>query len=199
MKPLHLRRLTALIGLALAGGEAHAATWTVTSTGEPASITSASCAGVCTLRDAINAAANGDTIQFAPALDGATIALSLYSNPATGNQFGASAFYLDTKGVIIDATLNGLTQGVVISAQAANAGCWDNCFRLFDIDYFGGLTLNGITRAAGNGGTVNFTLTGPAVTTTTINTSFSTIKDKSINNNIVYCINFKPAVIERPV
>ena len=153
MKPLYLRRLTALIGLALAGSEAHGATtWTVTSTGEPASITSASCAGVCTLRDAINAAANGDTIQFAPALDGATIALSLYSNPATGNQFGASAFYLDTKGVIIDATLNGLTQGVVISAQAANAGCWDNCFRLFDIDYFGGLTLNGITLTGGVAG-----------------------------------------------
>src|SRR6478735_4353210 len=90
MKSLHLRRLTALIGVALAGGEAHAATtWTVTSTGEPASITSASCASDCTLRDAINAAANGDTIQFAPALDGATIALSMYSNPAAGAQFGA--------------------------------------------------------------------------------------------------------------
>jgi len=151
MNSFHLRTLSALIGLALAGGEAHAATtWTVTSAGEPASITSASCAGTCTLRDAINAAVSGDTIRFSPALDGATIALSLYSNPATGQQFGASAFYISGKSLIVDATVNGLTQGVVISAKTANANCSPgSCFRLFDVNTGAGLALNGVTLTGG--------------------------------------------------
>ncbi|HET7065108.1 MAG TPA: hypothetical protein VFI49_12610 [Rudaea sp.] len=151
MKTLHLRTLSALIGLALAGGEAHAATtWTVTSAGEPALITSASCAVTCTLRDAINAAASGDTIRFAPALDGATIALSLYSKPAAGQQVGASAFFVSGKSLILDATLNGLTKGVVISAQTANTNCSaGSCFRLFDVNTGAGLTLNGVTLTGG--------------------------------------------------
>jgi hypothetical protein len=123
---------------------AGASTWIVTGNGEPATLTSAACnagAHTCpTLRDAINTAISGDTIQFDPALDNATINLTLYSNPmgcvtstattcvsgTLGRQFGPSAFFIDGRSLTIDAAT--LAHGVTVT-RAATA---DN-FRLFDI------------------------------------------------------------------
>jgi hypothetical protein len=143
-----------------------ASTWTVTGTGEPASIGSASCPGnnCPTLRDAINSAASGDTIVFASTLDGQTITLTLYSNdpgcvtsgPTTctsgtlGTEFGPSAFFINGgKTLTIDATQNGLTHGIALTA-ANSAGCTTGaCFRLFDIDSGSALNLSGLTLRDG--------------------------------------------------
>lgn len=160
----HLRyaALGLLAGLGLATGSIHAATLTVTGAGEPATIGSASCPGsqCATLRDAVNAAASGDTIRFDPALDGQTIALTLFSNPmgcatvnattcsgggTLGTQFGPSAFFVSGKTLTIDA-LSGLNKGVVISRSTASGTA---AFRLFDIDSGGTLNLSGLTLSNG--------------------------------------------------
>lgn len=183
-----LMRLCALGALGLAAAGAQAATITVMKNGDidgTANLgTTASCnsAGTqCdTLREAINLAKSGDTIEFAPSLDGKTIALSRYTNclkttdqtvtqtclplvpwplvaGSTTNhfvsQFGPSAFFISGKTLTIDATANGLKQGVVLSAKDANttpAACGaGSCFRLFDIDPTGSLTLKGLTLTGG--------------------------------------------------
>src|SRR4051812_34335639 len=96
VRVLGLNLLVVACSYAVAG-TAGAKTLTVTGLGEPGSISSANCpANSCaTLRDAVNAAASGDTIAFANALDGKSILLTLSSNDtAPGSiEFGASAFF----------------------------------------------------------------------------------------------------------
>jgi hypothetical protein len=115
--------------------------------------------------------------MFAPVLDGQTIRLSLYTNclttsdtldsstNAAGNpclppatwpgyvtQFGPSAFFISGKALTIDAAA-GLSQGIVLDASAANAGCGPgSCFRFFDVDGGSALTLRGLTLRGGAGG-----------------------------------------------
>lgn len=154
--------LVLLAGLGLPTAVTHAATLTVTGSGEPAAIDSANCPGdQCpTLRDAINKAASGDTIRFAPALDGQTIALTLYGNPlgcvtssatacsgsgTLGAQFGPSAFFISGRTLSIDA-VTGLAKGVVIARSTAGGTA---AFRLFDIAGNGGLNLSGVTLSNG--------------------------------------------------
>jgi hypothetical protein len=168
-----LNRLPAFIArgmwvlILLLATPACAATWTVNAVGEPpGGITSASCTSTtCTLRDAINASASGDTVQFAATLDGQTIALSLFSNPsgcvtstattcgdggALSTQFGPSAFFLSTgKALTLDATVNGLQLGVTLSASNATDCTAGTCFRLFDVDTGSSLTLRGLTLQNG--------------------------------------------------
>jgi len=133
-------------------------TLTVTNSGEPATLTTNDCAaGQCTtLRGAFNAAASGDTIVFAKALDGQTVILTLSSNDlsAGSTEFGPSAFFLgNAKTLTIDATANGLTHGVVLSRSGA-AGISN--FRLFDVGSGSSLSLRGLTLhnglAQGSGG-----------------------------------------------
>src|SRR5437868_12567243 len=79
---------------------------TVNALDEPVGgITSASCTASCTLRDAFNSAASGDTIRFAPTLDGQAITLTLFSNDISvgSTEFGPSAFFLHNKTLTIDA------------------------------------------------------------------------------------------------
>jgi len=75
------RRLAHCAGwlLLLMASSAGASTWTVTGSGEPAAANTNDCSGgnCATLRGAINAAQNGDTIQFASAVNGSTITLTL--------------------------------------------------------------------------------------------------------------------------
>jgi len=128
-----------------------ASTLTVIGTGEPAALTTNDCSGTqcVTLRGAINAAASGDTIVFdKAALDGQTIILTLSSNALpTGTEFGPSAFFLTNgKSLTIDATANGLTQGVVLARSGA-AGTAN--FRLFDVANGSSLSLRGLTLRNG--------------------------------------------------
>lgn len=62
------RGLIAVLALATLAPAAQAAVYTVNSNSDPASGTASNCtagnAGTCTLRDAITAATNGDTINF---------------------------------------------------------------------------------------------------------------------------------------
>ncbi len=105
--------------------------------------------GAGSLRAQIAAAASGDTIVFAAALDGATISLTTFSNDiSTGSkQFGPSAFFITgSQTLTIDATANGLTQGVVIARSSA-AGTAN--FRLFDVGVGSSLTLRGVTLVNG--------------------------------------------------
>ncbi len=153
-----------LIGLAFAaaGKPATATTWVVDTLGEPASgdVFSANCvATACTLRDAINSSITGDTIRFAPALDGTTITLTLFRNDlgcvtsdatdcsdggSLSIEFGPSAFFItNANNVDIDG-LTGLTHGVTIARDVTRPA-----FRLFDIDSGSGLTLSGVTIANG--------------------------------------------------
>ncbi len=154
----------ALFAFGLSLGSTWAATLTVTSNGESAALDTDDCSGTScpTLRAAINHAASGDTIVFAPSLDGATITLTRYTNclstgdtgsatclpPAGGwtggqvNQFGPSAFYID-KTLTIDASI-GLSQGVVIARDTLAVR-----FRLFDVAPTGALSLRGVTLANG--------------------------------------------------
>ncbi len=160
---------------------ASAATLTVTGSGEPPDLASASCpvangiAGCGTFRDAMNlAASNGDannTIVFSAALDGATIRLSQYTNCTSATtttptstclprpqewaqstfngqsqvtQFGPSAFYVPkgiptVKTLTIDATANGLTQGVTIERLTSAPP-----FRLFNVGVGATLNLKGL-------------------------------------------------------
>jgi len=146
----------AIAAVTLAGA-AHATTFTVTSTTEPATLASASCdaSNHCpTLRDAINKAASGDTIVFAPALDGQTITLNLFANDLGNGQFGPSAFYLRDKAITIDAA-SGLSKGIVIERNPfstdpnADPNTPGTTFRLFDVGPGASLTLIGLTLQHG--------------------------------------------------
>ena len=161
-----------VLALALpVAGQVHAATLTVTSPAEAPALDTDDCspgtgnAACTTLRGAINHARDGDTIVFAPALDGQTISLTRYTNCLTAGQsagttclkpsggwsegfveqFGPSAFYLHDRSITIDASANGLQQGVVI-ARAAGA----SAFRLFDVNRGAGLALRGVTLSHGH-------------------------------------------------
>ena len=112
-------------------------------------VTNSNDSGAGSLRAQIAAAATGDTIVFSPALDGATIDLTTFSNDlsAGSTQFGPSAFFITgSKTLTIDATANGLTQGVVI-ARSSVAGTAN--FRLFDVGVGASLTLRGVTLSNG--------------------------------------------------
>lgn len=130
-----------------------AATLTVTTAGEIADtepLSRAQCSPAAgdrncdTLRDAINHAADGDTIVFGAALDGQTISLTRFTNcldtgqaagttclplaswPGYVSQFGPSAFFISGKHITIDATANGLTpQGVSVQRPVPHpvSGC----------------------------------------------------------------------------
>lgn len=173
--------LTVGLVLTLVGAAAQAATLTVTTAGEIADtepLSRAQCSPAAgdrncdTLRDAINHAADGDTIVFGAALDGQTISLTRFTNcldtgqaagatclplaswPGYVSQFGPSAFFISGKHITIDATANGLTpQGVSVQRLGTAPG-----FRLFDIDAQGGLVLRGLTLAGGQatGGSSRF-------------------------------------------
>ncbi len=147
-------RTLALAGLlaALPMADAFATIWTVTGTGEPASISSAACdvSNNCpTLRDAINSAVSGDTIQFSNAIDGSTIVLSQYSDDLgasarASSEFGPSAFFFTGgKSLTLDGK-TGLTRGITIARDTTQAA-----FRLFDIDNGSGLTLQSLTLKNG--------------------------------------------------
>ena len=158
------RSFTLLLGLGLAASSmpAMASTLLVDTLGEPASgdVTSANCvASACTLRDAINSARSGDTIRFAPALDGMTITLTLFSNDqgcvtsdattcssggSLSTEFGPSAFFITNANNIVIDGLTGLTHGVTIARDTTQPA-----FRLFDIDSGSNLTLSGVTVANG--------------------------------------------------
>lgn len=145
--------LTVGLVLALVGAAAQAATLTVTTAGEIADtepLSRAQCSPAAgdrncdTLRDAINHAADGDTIVFGAALDGQTISLTRFTNcldtgqaagatclplaswPGYVSQFGPSAFFISGKHITIDATANGLTpQGVSVQRPVPHpvSGC----------------------------------------------------------------------------
>lgn len=119
-------------------------TWAATHT-----VTNSNDSGAGSLRAQIAAAATGDTIVFAAALDGATISLTTFSNDlSTGSQqFGPSAFFITgSQSLTIDATANGLTKGIVI-ARSSVAGTAN--FRLFDVGVDSNLTLRGATLSNG--------------------------------------------------
>jgi hypothetical protein len=147
------------LGLLLASVTAAAqTTWVVTTDVEPAGgINSASCSTTCTLRDAVNQSASGDTIRFDPSLSSTTIALTLYSNdpgcittaPTTcssgtlGTEFGPSAFFITGNKTLTIDGITGLTQGITITRASATK------FRLFDVDAGSSLTLIGVTLSNG--------------------------------------------------
>jgi hypothetical protein len=131
-------------------------------------VTSSADAGAGSLRDAMAKAQASDdtvnTIWFAPALDGQTITLTTFTNPAGSGaqgaaattQFGPAAFFITHgsrvvdnantafgKSLVIDAT-HRLSKGVVI-ARDANAPM----FRLFDVDVGSALSLRGVTLRNG--------------------------------------------------
>jgi hypothetical protein len=156
--------------------------WVVESANEASNLGSIKCTpdntgfnGTClTLRDAINNAVNGDTIRFAPALDGQTIALTLYTNclttsdtsnaktNANGNpclpqtaewasagqvtQFGPSAFYVPQNQTLTIDAVTGLTYGVTIAGPGASG----TAFRLFDVGVNATLNLSGLRLTGGN-------------------------------------------------
>ena len=131
---------------------------------EPAAVDSVDCTGnaCATLRGAINSAASGDTIVFAPALDGQAIALFQCSNAPSGTQFGPSAFFITgNRSLTIDARA-GLARGITITVNPYGGLCTrlapsslSGTFRLFDIDPGASLTLRGLTltNGAARGGT----------------------------------------------
>ncbi|MHB8678338.1 MAG: choice-of-anchor Q domain-containing protein [Rudaea sp.] len=147
-------RTLALAGLlaALPLSNALATTWTVTGSGEAASLGSNLCnsSNQClTLRDAINSATSGDTIQFSNAIDGSTIVLSLFSDALgtssrTSSEFGPSAFFLTGGMSLTIDGRTGLTRGITIARDTTKVP-----FRLFDIDNGSGLTLQGLTLENG--------------------------------------------------
>ena len=135
---------------------AGAKTLTVTGLGEPATMNSASCPSnsCATLRDAVNAAISGDTITFANALNGKTIALTFYSDDLAGIEFGASAFFItdgagETVGKAL--TIDGSGHGITIARSGVAT------FRLFDVGALSSLTLRGLTLRNGlaRGGSSN--------------------------------------------
>jgi hypothetical protein len=132
--------LAAVLLAALPLGDAFATTWTVTGTGDTASAcTGNSCP---TLRDAINTAVSGDTIQFDPGIDGGTILLSQYSNDTSlgSTEFGPSAFFVSHGTTLFIDGETGLTHGIAIARDTSKAP-----FRLFDVENGSRLTLLGLT------------------------------------------------------
>ncbi|HTI97246.1 MAG TPA: hypothetical protein VL425_12155, partial [Rudaea sp.] len=130
----------AVLLTALPLGNAFAATWIVTGTGDTASAcTGNSCP---TLRDAINTAVSGDTIQFDPSIDGGTIALSQYSNDTSvgSTEFGPSAFFVAHNTTLFIDGETGLTRGIAIARDTSKVP-----FRLFDVENGSRLTLHGLT------------------------------------------------------
>ena len=95
-----------------------------------------------TLRDAINTAVSGDTIQFDPGIDGGTIALSQYSNDTSlgSTEFGPSAFFISHGTTLFIDGETGLTHGIAIARDTSKAP-----FRLFDVENGSRLTLLGLT------------------------------------------------------
>jgi hypothetical protein len=144
---MNMRKISLVVLLAaLPLADAFATTWTVTGTGEPATLNSAACdvSHDCpTLRDAFNSAGNGDTITFASAINGSTIALTLSSNDTTvgSAEFGPSAFFLVNRPSL---TIDGSGHGITIARNPAAPA-----FRLFDIDTDSSLTLIGLTLRNG--------------------------------------------------
>lgn len=139
LQALTVLRLTFIL-LLTAAVPTWAATYTVTNSND---------SGAGSLRAQIAAAVTNDTIVFAAALDGATISLTTFSNDlSTGSQqFGPSAFFITgSKTLVIDATANGLTKGVVI-ARSSVPGTAN--FRLFDVGVGSNLTLRGVTLSNG--------------------------------------------------
>jgi hypothetical protein len=131
----------AVLLAALPLGDAFATTWTVTGTGDTASAcTGSNCP---TLRDAFNAAGNGDTITFADAINGSTIMLAQSSNDTSvgSTEFGPSAFFLFNRPAL---TIDGSGHGITIARNPAAPA-----FRLFDIDANSALTLKGLTLRNG--------------------------------------------------
>lgn len=121
-------------------------------------VTSAADAGSGSLREALTQAlASSDafnTIWFAPALDGQTISLTTFTNPAGSGapgaaatrQFGPAAFFISGgKSILIDAT-HRLAHGVTIE-RASGA---QQAFRLFDVDGDSALSLRGVTLRGGH-------------------------------------------------
>src|SRR5512146_950278 len=92
----HLLIFAGIFAAALFPVAAGAKVLTVMGIGEPATIDSANCDvnnwNCSTLRDAMNNTASGDSIRFSSAIDGQTIVLEFCSNPASGTEFGPSAF-----------------------------------------------------------------------------------------------------------
>jgi hypothetical protein len=137
----------------------------VTSLAEPANAQSTSCSTTCTLREAINLAqATGGifTITFASSIDGGTIALSNFSNPAGCNpfpcgapttQFGPSAFFVHNSLALTIDGLSGLKRGITISRCTDSAGCYGGTsvpsFRLFHVEAGSSLSIYGLTLRDG--------------------------------------------------
>lgn len=145
-----LLALSFLVAVSLATNDSAAATtWVVTGNGEPGTIGSTECTSVAcpTLRDAINSAASGDTIEFSSTLNNQTIALSLYSNDTTlgSTEFGPSALFITgSKALTIDATIVGAGHNITIARASGQPA-----FRLFDIDSGSNLILRGLTLSNG--------------------------------------------------
>jgi predicted outer membrane repeat protein len=97
---------------------AHAATWTVNNTGDPASGTAANCtpgnSSTCTLRDAIAASAGGDTIAFSV---GSNQTVTLTSNTALTVTPGITIDGSGSPGLAIDG--NNATQVFHLNASAS--------------------------------------------------------------------------------
>ena len=166
-----LRTLRFVFAFAMLAGFASTAhaetTWTVNQTGEPATIDAASCTvAACTLRDAINSASSGDTINFATSLDGATISLTLYTNclstsdalsatclPQSSEwatagyvtQFGPSAFYIPRNFTLTIDAATGMTHGLTIARASGAAN-----FRFFDVGVGATLNLSGLSLRNGH-------------------------------------------------
>ena len=125
-------------------------TWTVMTNAEAASLGANDCSGTqcATLRGAINASASNDTIRFDPAVDGSTIALTLFGNDVSSasQQFGPSAFFIDGQKILTIDGVTGLTKGITIARSGA-AGT--KYFRLFDISTGSLLSISGLSLANG--------------------------------------------------
>lgn len=158
-----------------------AATLTVTGTGEPAALDTDDCTGTscATLRGAINHAQSGDTISFAPALDGATISLTLYTNCLSTTdtlgatclpqisewasagyvtQFGPSAFYIPRNFTLTIDAATGLSHGLSIMRASGATN-----FRLFDVGVGATLNLSGLRLSNGHAEGGHSTLGGGAL------------------------------------
>lgn len=131
----------AVLLAALPLGDAFATTLIVTTLGDAGT---GVCTTTCTLRDAINSAGDGDTIQFDSSIDGGTIVLGQYSNAQTGTEFGPSSFFITGNVSLTIDGQTGLTRGITIARDTTKAP-----FRLFDIDSGSGLALIGLTLKNG--------------------------------------------------
>lgn len=136
---------------------------TVTSVGEPINPQSTSCGSTCTLREAINLAqlvGGALAINFSPNIDGETILLTEFSNPAgcvpcgtQTTQFGPSAFFISGNLTLTIDGVSGLTHGITIARCTDSAACYGGnpvpSFRLFDIETGSSLSIRGLTLRDG--------------------------------------------------